>query len=688
MVDFNSAKSNSSLTLTVSINHTKSDSNNFMVNANDCLSKSFINMINYNVSSKDPKENASFDNDSNSLNISSNFIRRRSSISIRDDNTSSQMKGSKNIFPYCLPQKKSKFFTSTDELVNLNKGENDKNHEYEGTILNDIEMAKLNIKCLESPKLSSNSEILKRKESNKKNDNPILSKFCKTEETKEEIPKEKKKNSRTYLIPMPKEEIENKQDFIAEIPINYNEPQHNVIYPSHHIEETNMSGLNIIQMCKEQIGCRELQKRISESTDFANSVVFPTIKRILVDVIIDPFGNYLMQKLLEKLSSEHLVEITFMIIDKLYYLSSNSFGTRVVQKYIEYMPSKLKINFLMACKSNFTYLALNINACHVISKLFSVSNSEDLSLFQDNVISNVKALITNKHGCCVCQKFIERCSPDSRYLIVYNIMNNVESYISDPYANYVLQMVIPYGFKELNSNIVNSVKTNFLHFALEKFSSNVIEKCLGYCTDSARDEIINMVKSNSNIVKKLLLDLYGNHILQKVIFLINDITEKEKLLDIVMENWALMDSTPHGSKLKARLTTTYSYISSKLLNTNTNMNNDIYKNKKVKTGDVNPNLVQNKNQSQNQLLNQNMYLPNYYQLPGGVQYYPSYYQPVPSLQNPQTTGNLQNQFSNQNIPYQNFQSQPQYYNQMYYYPQYVQTNTKPKPQKSKQKKGK
>lgn len=63
---------------------------------------------------------------------------------------------------------------------------------------------------------------------------------------------------------------------------------------------------NIYIIAKEQAGCRYLQQKIDDNPNFANYELYPEIDEILIDLVCDPFGNYLIQKMLESLTTDKL----------------------------------------------------------------------------------------------------------------------------------------------------------------------------------------------------------------------------------------------------------------------------------------------------------------------------------------------------------------------------------------------
>lgn len=63
---------------------------------------------------------------------------------------------------------------------------------------------------------------------------------------------------------------------------------------------------NIIIIAKEQAGCRFLQQKIDDNPNFGNYELYPEIHDLTGELICDPFGNYLIQRLLESLTTDKI----------------------------------------------------------------------------------------------------------------------------------------------------------------------------------------------------------------------------------------------------------------------------------------------------------------------------------------------------------------------------------------------
>lgn len=63
---------------------------------------------------------------------------------------------------------------------------------------------------------------------------------------------------------------------------------------------------NLFLIAKEQAGCRFLQQKIDDNPNFANYELYPEIHEYIGEFICDPFGNYLVQKMLESLTTDKI----------------------------------------------------------------------------------------------------------------------------------------------------------------------------------------------------------------------------------------------------------------------------------------------------------------------------------------------------------------------------------------------
>lgn len=85
----------------------------------------------------------------------------------------------------------------------------------------------------------------------------------------------------------------------------------------------------IYHIAKDQQGCRFLQRMFDEGTSIDVQIIFNEIIDHAVELMMNPFGNYLMQKLLEVCSEEQRMHILFRVTEEpgeLVRISLNTHG--------------------------------------------------------------------------------------------------------------------------------------------------------------------------------------------------------------------------------------------------------------------------------------------------------------------------------------------------------------------------
>ena len=73
-----------------------------------------------------------------------------------------------------------------------------------------------------------------------------------------------------------------------------------------------------------------LQKKLEERNSYVTSQIFDNIVNYLPELIMDPFGNYLSQKLFEMIDAQQLQTTLDVIIPHMITASLNPHGTRAI----------------------------------------------------------------------------------------------------------------------------------------------------------------------------------------------------------------------------------------------------------------------------------------------------------------------------------------------------------------------
>lgn len=291
----------------------------------------------------------------------------------------------------------------------------------------------------------------------------------------------------------------------------------------------------VVRLAKDQYGCRFLQRKIDDNVlpNFharkANfEVIFLQIQAHLYELIIDPFGNYLIQKLVDYCSEENLDVILETLQFNLFQISINQHGTRALQKVIDNLNNNHQLALLMkGLKPYIIDLIKDLNGNHVIQKILNKYPPEDCQFIYDLIIADLYVVATHKHGCCVLQKCLNHVNLRQLAGFAAKILSFevFVKLINDQFGNYVLQYLISINLLDINVRVfANFVKYGIGNLCVLKFLSNVIEKFLKNChANESKSLDFSSLKFNLTLhvlqadINRLINDPYGNYVVQTLI---------------------------------------------------------------------------------------------------------------------------------------------------------------------------
>ena len=323
---------------------------------------------------------------------------------------------------------------------------------------------------------------------------------------------------------------------------------------------------NIFILSKDQAGCRFLQEKIDEDPINATNYFYEAIQPYLTSLMKDPFGNYLVQKIIKNLDEKKIKKILEIISTSIVEIGTNSHGTRVIQFLIGFLTTKeLQDYFIEIIKPYTIHLLKELNGAHIIQKvLLNYPNScEEINKI---IIDNCSFLATHRHGCCVLQKFIDGNYKNLEKDLIKNLVNNTLMLITDQFGNYVIQSILLLKNDEINSQIAKKINDNIPYYSKHRYSSNVVEKCFDLCNENDKNNFVEKLCSNE-IVTELILDDHGNYVIQKVLQCAND-KIKEKILKVIFILIPKIKEVPFGERLLNRLLGSYPQLNGNNFNAN------------------------------------------------------------------------------------------------------------------------
>lgn len=320
----------------------------------------------------------------------------------------------------------------------------------------------------------------------------------------------------SWPTPLPKKITKDYLAAIAKVPLELVQPE-------------------IVRLAKDQYGCRFLQKRIDDNMValFAQrqhnfEVIFAEIYPHMYELIIDPFGNYLIQKMTAYCTEPHLNVILEGLQYNLFQILINQHGTRALQRIIDNLNNHHQLQVLIAgLKPYIIELIKDLNGNHVIQKILNKYMADDCQFIYDLIIDDLFVVATHKHGCCVLQKCLNHVTMAQlgQFLAAILAPLNFGRLINDQFGNYVLQYLILINLWEINYAVFgNFVRHGVGQLCTLKFLLNVVEKFLKNCFanegllanfSSLKFELIYHILAGD--LNKLINDPYGNYVVQTLV---------------------------------------------------------------------------------------------------------------------------------------------------------------------------
>ncbi|KAA1116357.1 hypothetical protein PGT21_010560 [Puccinia graminis f. sp. tritici] len=305
-------------------------------------------------------------------------------------------------------------------------------------------------------------------------------------------------------------------------------------------------------LCKDQHGCRFLQKKLEEGDPTHRDMIFAEIYPHFGELMTDAFGNYLSQKLLEYSTDDQRDLLIESISGELVSISLNMHGTRAAQKMIDFLSTQRQVqSLIVALNLNVVTLIKDLNGNHVIQKCLNHLPPEDNQFIYNAVAANCIEVATHRHGCCVLQRCIDHASESQRIQLVTEITYNSLTLVQDPFGNYVVQYVLDLNDSRFIEAIVRQFLGNVCALSMQKFSSNVVEKCIRVSDLSARRALVEELSGRQQL-ERLLRDSFANYVVQTAL----DYSEPQQraaLVDNIRPILPLIRNTPYGKRIQSKI---------------------------------------------------------------------------------------------------------------------------------------
>ncbi|KAH7155304.1 armadillo-type protein [Dactylonectria estremocensis] len=308
----------------------------------------------------------------------------------------------------------------------------------------------------------------------------------------------------------------------------------------------------IYELCKDQHGCRYLQKKLEERNADQVHMIWLETNQHVIELMTDPFGNYLCQKLLEFCNDDERTILIQNASQDMVRIALNQHGTRALQKMIEYVSTPQQVLLIIeALRFRVVELIQDLNGNHVIQKCLNKLTALDAQFIFDAVGNNCVEVGTHRHGCCVLQRCIDHASGDQKLWLIQRITEHARILVQDPFGNYVVQYIIDLNEPTFTEPVVRMFRGCVTQLSRHKFSSNVIEKCLRCSQPESRDMIVEELLVPAEM-ERLLRDSFANYVIQTALEYATP-HQKYRLVESIRPILPQIRTTPYGRRIQAKI---------------------------------------------------------------------------------------------------------------------------------------
>ncbi|ORX71983.1 hypothetical protein DL89DRAFT_291239 [Linderina pennispora] len=257
---------------------------------------------------------------------------------------------------------------------------------------------------------------------------------------------------------------------------------------------------NIFTVCKDQHGCRFLQKKLEDGQESHVRMIFEEVSPHFSGLMTDPFGKLPPQR----------TQIVTSVAPEL-YLSN--------QEQIDAIIEALR------------------NSC--LNRL----SKKDNQFIYDSVAANC-----NEVG-DASPRLLRSAAQKAQ--LVKEVIANALTLVQDPFGNYVVQYVLDLNNTEFSEPLIKKFIGHICGLSVQKFSSNVMEKCIRLASTSTRRALVAPILQRDKL-DTLMRDSYGNYVVQTALDFA-DPQQRMEIIDAIRPLLPTIRHTPYGKRIYTKL---------------------------------------------------------------------------------------------------------------------------------------
>ncbi|KAL8838025.1 MAG: hypothetical protein Q9170_002306 [Blastenia crenularia] len=300
-----------------------------------------------------------------------------------------------------------------------------------------------------------------------------------------------------------------------------------------------------------------LQQKLKVGTVEQKYEIIEAIVAQAYPLMVNRFGNFLVQRCFEHGTPEQVVAIANAIRGNTLSLSMDAFGCHVVQKAFDAVPEEYKAIMVHELLRRIPETVIHRYACHVWQKLFELRWADSPPQIMKYVNEALRGMwhdvALGETGSLVVQNIFENCLEEDKRPCINEVLNNIDIVAHGQFGNWCIQHICEHGAPQDRSRAIDHVLRYATEYSMDQFASKVVEKCLKIGGSDFMERYLERVcEGRADRPRIPLIDIasdqYGNYLIQYILTHANN-THREIVASNVRKHMVSLRGSKFGSRV-------------------------------------------------------------------------------------------------------------------------------------------
>jgi hypothetical protein len=300
-----------------------------------------------------------------------------------------------------------------------------------------------------------------------------------------------------------------------------------------------------------------LQQKLKVGTPEQRYAMVEAIIEQAYPLMVNRFGNFLVQRCFEHGTPEQIVSIAEAIRGNTLNLSMDAFGCHVVQKAFDCVPEEYKAIMVHELLRRIPETVIHRYACHVWQKLFELRWSDSPPQIMRYVNEALRGMwhevALGETGSLVVQNIFENCLEEDKRPCIEEVLASIDVVAHGQFGNWCIQHICEHGSMSDRTRAIDHILRFAGEYSTDQYASKVIEKCLRTGGVDFLDRYLDRVtEARVDRPRMPLIDIagdqFGNYLVQYILTN-GDPERREVIAAHIRKHMVSLRGSKYGSRV-------------------------------------------------------------------------------------------------------------------------------------------